>query len=265
MIDALLKKFCRWNRYCAWSDASVWLSLDRFDRFLPDVGLTFVNGAAVKTAVRNALRTKYAMDAEHRARRAINPDAPVDMVYRNRMQTLPKGCITNIAETAGLQDAECFAKWILKPVHKAINWPHPNHFCAYYYHLAKEEPDAFALRYKIARDTAHEMIKIVGQFRSETDAIKERTQAADREPLAGWDAIAYAEYRRSTPEASPLIGVRLYLMVTAYHRVSAELHACTVPADIEALQRWIRDFRISHDYSIPDEEDIFPTEVHGPW
>jgi len=266
MIDVLLKKFCRWNRYRAWSDGSLWLSLDRFERFWPDAGLTLSNGAAVKSAVRAALRTKYAMDAEHRARRAIDPDSPVDMVYRNRIQTLPKGCITNIAETAGAPDAECVARWILGPVHKAVKWPSSSRWwCVPFYHLANEDPDAFASRYKISSETARKIIEISAHFRTYADAIKERTQAADQEPLRDWDAVAYADYRRDTPEASPLIGVRLYLLSVSWDQTWKEVVGCTNETDRTAIGRWGNELSAKHNQQMPDFEAIVPNDVRGPW
>lgn len=266
MIDALLKKFCRWNRYRAWSDGSLWLSLDRFERFWPDVGLVLENGEAVKSVVREALRTKYAMDAEYRARVAINPSAPVDMVYRNRIQTLPKGCITNMAENAGMQDAECIARWILGPVHKAVKWPAGSRvWSAMFYHLSKVEPDMLVSRYKANDEGARRLITIATRHRSEIDALKERLEAADREPLSGWDAIAYADYRRQTPEASPLIGVRLYLTSVGLARAWDEVVASTTRADVDAFSGWTREFCRAHEEQIPDYAAIIPDDVRGPW
>ncbi len=264
MIEVLLKKFCRWNRYRAWSDGSLWLSLDRFERFWPDVGLALSNGEAVKSAVRAALRTKYVMDAAHRARRAIDPDAPVDMIYRNRIQTLPKGCITNIAETAGTPDAECVARWMLGPLHRVVKGSSGSlHWSAIFYHLSKEEPDMLASRYGVPSDTSRKIVEIAARHRSEIDAIKERTEAADREPLSGWDAVAYADYRRETPEASPLIGVRLYLTCISFDRAWEEVVRCEDRTD--SLVRWDLEFRGKHDRKIPDYDAIIPEDVRGPW
>lgn len=266
MIDAQLKKFCRWNRYRAWSDGSLWLSLDRFERFWPDVGLALENGEAVKSVVREALRTKYAMDAEHRARVALKPSAPVDMVYRNRIQTLPKGCITNMVETAGMQDAESFARWILGPVHSFVKGSSGSlRWSAMLYHLSKEQPDMLVSRYKVAGDTVQQIIHIAARHRSEIDAIKERTEAADRVPLSGWDATAYADYQRATPDASPLIGVRLYLTRVGFDRAWNEVVASTTRADIDVLVRWNLDFRREHGEQIPDYAAIIPDDVRGPW
>jgi hypothetical protein len=180
------------------------------------------------------------------------------------MQTLPKGCITNIAETAGMPDAECVAKWILGPVHKAITWQTES-WSAILYHLSQEEPDMLVSRYKVAGETARKIVDIAARHRSEIDAIKERTEAADREPLSGWDAVAYAEYRREKPEASPLIGVRLYLTFVGFGRAWDEVVASTIRTDIDALVRWHMDFRIEHDYQIPNYAAIIPENVHGPY
>jgi len=263
MIDALLKKFCRWNRYRAWSDGSIWLSLDRFERFWPDAGLALSNGEAVKSAVREALRTKYAMDAAHRARVALNPGAPVDMVYRNRIQTLPKGCITNIAETAGMPDAECFAKWILGPVHKAITWPSSGSWSAELYHLSKEEPDMLVSRYKVAGETARKIVDIAARHRSEIDAIKERTEAVDREPLSGWDAVAYADYRNDDPTVNPLSGLWPLLRYLCFDRAWAEVVRCTCPANIDALIQW--GYTTLGPNRHPYEQAAIPEDVRAAW
>ena len=73
MVELPLK-FCNWDEYRAWDDGSLWLSLDRFERFWPDAGLAFSNGEAVKSAIREALRGTYARDAANRARFAADPD-----------------------------------------------------------------------------------------------------------------------------------------------------------------------------------------------
>ena len=266
MMAPLLKKFCRWNRYRAWSDGTLWLSLDRFERFWPDAGLMLVNGAAVKSAVRAALRTKYAMDAAHRARQALNPGAPVDKEYRNRIQTLPKGCLTNIAETAGTPDAECIARWILGPVHQFVKWPHSSQvWSVLMYHLSKEDPNALVSQYKLSLEKARKIVEIYAHFRRHADAIKERMQAADREPLTDWDAVAYADYRRGTPEASPLVGARECLFSAAAARAGEEENAFTDRADSEAIVKWANDFSRKHDNQIPDFEDIIPANLRGPW
>ncbi len=52
MIDFLLNLRDS-NEDHAWATASVWLSLDQFGRFWPDVGLALENGEAVKSAVKS--------------------------------------------------------------------------------------------------------------------------------------------------------------------------------------------------------------------
>lgn len=123
----------------------------------------------------------------------------------------------------------------------------------------------FASRYKANDEGARKLIAIAKRHRSEIDALKERLEAADREPLSGWDAIAYADYRRETPEASPLIGARLYFLSVGWQRTWEQVAACTTPADLDAFYGWSREFRRAHNYEIPDYVAIIPDDVRGPW
>src|SRR5262245_1177577 len=104
------------KEYWAWFKGGLWLSLDRFERFWPDVGLVLSNGEAVKAAVRAALGAQYAIDAASRARYAMDPDAPGDLDYMDRLKELARTCFRTLAETAGTHDAECVAGWLTGPL-----------------------------------------------------------------------------------------------------------------------------------------------------
>ena len=104
------------NEDHAWRKGSVWLSLDRFERFWPDVGLALTNGEAVKSALRDALRIKFAFGAEWRAAYFADPDAPEDFEAPDPTKELHTTCFRRINETAGTQDADCVARWLKGPI-----------------------------------------------------------------------------------------------------------------------------------------------------
>src|SRR5262249_17832970 len=144
-------------------------------------------------------------------------------------------------ETAGLQDAECVVAWLAGTVRAEIKrpWWH-RAWGMLLYSMGKEDPTMLASRYGIPDDTARRIVEIAARYRSENDADHERVEAADQEPLSGWDAVAYAEYRWENPEASPFTGLWLYFSYICFDRAWAEVVRCTRPADIDGLIKWGR-------------------------
>jgi hypothetical protein len=263
MIELPLK-FCNWDEYWAWSQGSLWLSLDRFERFWPDAGLAFSNGEAVKSAIREALRAKYAMDAADRARWAADPDAEDDMDYSDHAHA--EACLRSIAETAGTEDAERVVAWITGPVLAQRNDPAwRRRWRAILYHLWEDDPDTVASRHGISSDTARRIGEISARFKSESDAYDERIDEAKQEPLSGWDAIAYQEYRREDSEWDPLTGVGLYLWYITFDRAWAEVRRRTRPDEIDGLIRWgrarVREL-VEPEY---EEQVILPEDVRRAW
>jgi len=203
----------------AWRTASVWLSLDRFERFWPDVGLTLSNGAAAKSAVRHVLCIRYAIDTEWRANYYDDPDAPEDLEAPDPKKDLPQLCFRRINETAGAQDAECIARWLKGPVLGAeMEWTyHPWYMWHHVwndllYQLGEKDPNLFAYRYGISPSIARRIVEIAARFRSEVEVNRERVEAADQEPLLGWDAIAAQPHiftsLAKVPEPSPSMSTR---------------------------------------------------------
>jgi hypothetical protein len=251
------------NGYHAWTTASVWLSLDRFERFWPDVGLTLSNGNAAKSAARSALRAHYALDAANRARYTLDPEAEDDLDYVNRIEELAEAFLRSIHEAAGAQDAECVARWLTGPMLAAIKEPPWHHaWRLLLYRMPEEGTSTLSSRYGIPGDTARRIVEIAARFRGEVDANDERIQAADLEPLSGWDAVAYAEYRREASILSPLDGLGLHLRYICFDRAWAEVVRCTRPADIDALILWGRAYiepKIGH----PEHEAIIPEHARN--
>jgi hypothetical protein len=252
------------NENHAWRTASVWLSLDRFERFWPDVGLTLSNGAAVKSAVRHVLCVRYAIDTEWRANYYDDPDAPEDLEAPDPEKELPQICFRRINETAGVQDAACVARWLTGPVLGAKKeWTYDpwymwhNAWSGLLYQLGEEDPNLLASRYGIPGTTAKKIVEIAARYRSEDDANHERVKAADKEPLVGWDAIAYADYRWETAELSPLDGLWGHLGYICFDRAWPEVMRCSRPADIDALIQWgnafLRARNRPYDATIPDD------------
>lgn len=242
----------------AWYWGSKWLSLDRFERFWLDVGLTLSNGEAVKAAVRAALRVEFADRAEWRARYAANPDAPEDPNETDPTEALAKTFFRTIKETAGAYDADCVAAWLTGPVlaaEKEAKWH--NTWSELLYCLAEEASSTLTSLYGVPEDTARTIVKIAVHFKNEVDTMKERVEAADQEPLSGWDAVAYADYRWENQELSPLDGLGLHLRYICFDRTWSEVVRCTRPSDIDALIHWgsafLRARNRPYDATIPDD------------
>jgi hypothetical protein len=270
MIDFPFK-FRNWNEYRAWTDGCLWLSLDRFERFWPDVGLTLSNGAAVKSAVRAALRVEYAINADFRAREAADPDCEDDLYGTVRLEALAKVCFRQINETAGTQDAECVVRWLTGPVLGTVSEysreHHPWHYTwrSLLGDLGMEDPHVLASSYGIPGDIAQQIVQIAAGYRSEIIPIRERVKAADEEPLSGWDAVAYADYRWECPEPSPLDGLSAHLGFICFERAWAEIIRCTRPADMDALVRWGRACFRSKTPLVDDWQTIIPDDVRAAW
>jgi hypothetical protein len=244
-----------------WFEGSQWLSLDRFERFWPDVGLTLSNGEAVKAAVRHVVRVRYAIDPADRARWAA--DTPDDVRDTDSPEELAKACFRLMNETAGTQDTECVAAWLTGPVlavNKEAEWH--NAWTGLLYYLAEDEPDTLATAYRIPSDTAQRLVEIARSYRTELDARDERIAAAEQEPLSDWDAIAYADSQTDDSEAKPLSGLWLLLQYLCFDRAWTEVVRCTRPADIDALIRWGNTFLEARDR--PNDAAI-PDDVRAPW
>jgi len=248
----------------AWFEGSLWLSLDRFERFWPDVGLTLSNGKAVKSAVRNVLRVQYAIDAANRARWAADPDAPDEIEGTVSTEELAKTCFRTLTETAGTQDTERVAAWLTGPVLgelKEALW-HKT-WRSLLYRMAEDDPSNLASVYGIPGDTAQKLIDIALRYKSEDDVNLERVEAAEREPLSGWDAVAYADYRWDDTELRPLGGVWLLLRYIGFDRAWAEVVRCTCPADIDALIQW--GLTTLGPNRHPYEQAAIPDDVRAAW
>ncbi|MBK9262642.1 MAG: hypothetical protein IPM54_22910 [Polyangiaceae bacterium] len=228
------------NERWTWLKGSLWLSLDQFERFWPDVGLTLENGEAVKSAVRDALRVQYAINAANRARWAADPNSPDELDETAPVEELAKTCFRTLTETAGTEDTERVAAWLTGPV-LAANKEAPWH-CTWsilLFRMGEEDPRTL-MSHGISGDTARKLIEIAARFRSEVDTIEDRIEAAEQEPLSDWDAIAYADYQWDSAGVYPLSGLRSLFKYLAFDRAWAEVLRCTRPADINSLIQWGR-------------------------
>lgn len=241
------------KEYWTWFQGRQWLSLDRFERFWPDVGLVLDNGEAVKSAVRAELRAKYADDAKEGD----------DLNYMEFLEDLAKTCFRTINEAAGTKDAERVAAWLTGPVlagNKESGWHRM--WSILLYRLGDDHPRTL-VAHGIPGDTARKIIGIAARFRSEDDANEERIEATDLEPLEGWDAVVYEVIRRETPDGSPFVGLYLLLRYLAFDRAWAEVMRCLQPAYIDALLQWGRA-------SIGPEDQLYehvtmPDDVRAAW
>ncbi len=234
MIDFplnLLDKQESWT----WLKGSMWLSLDQVERFWPDVGLTIENVEAVKSAVRSALRVEYAINAANHARWAADPNTPDELIETVPAEELAKTCFHTMAETAGPQDAARVAAWLTGPV-LAANTDSGWHWLwkMLLFRMGEDEPREL-VSHGIPSNAARKLVDIAVRHRSEVDAIEDRIDAAQQEPLSEWDAIVYENY-----EWDPLGGLESVFRYLSFDRKWPEVMRCLEPAYIDALIRWGR-------------------------
>lgn len=238
----------------AWYEGNEWLSLDRFDRFLPDAGLVLENGVAVKSAMRTALMAKYAMDAANRAKWDADPDAPDTYEYTDRMNEFARTCFRTINETAGTKDAARVAAWLKGPVlaaNQEAQWHHGWRILLY--RLASNVPRTL-MSHGIPNSSAHKLVEIGKHYRDEVEAIEKRVEAANLEPRVGWDLVVYEDYWRENPEGSPLGGLETFLWCQLFDRAWPEVMRCLPPAYIDALIQWgIAEYGPGSVVTIPDD------------
>lgn len=223
-----------------WRKGSLWLSLDQFERFRLDVGLALENVEAVKLAARCALRVQCTINAANRARWAADPNSPDELDEDVPTEELAKTCFRTMTETAGMQDTERVAAWLTGPV-LAANRESGWHYLwnLLLYRLGEVKSSSLA-SHGIPIDTAQRLVKIAVRHRSEVDAIEERIEAAQDEPLSEWDTIAYDDYQWDSAGVYPLTGLRSLAKYVSFDRKWPEVQRCLEPAYIDALVRWGR-------------------------
>lgn len=245
-----------------WRKGSLWLSLDQFERFWPDVGLALENGEAVKSAVRGALRVQCAINAANRARWAADPNSPDELDETVPDEELAKTCFRTMAETAGTHDAARVAAWLTGPVLAAktdSGW----HYLwkMLLFRMGEDDPREL-VSHGIPTNAARKLVAIAARHRSEVDAIEDRIDAAQQEPLSEWDTIAYEDYQWDSAGVYPLTWVDAVFEYLSFDRKWPEVMRCLQPAYIDALIKWGRAFHKAHGW--PDEVDI-PDDVRAAW
>lgn len=221
--------------YAVWTKGILWLSLDRFERFWPDVGLSFSSPEAAKSVARAAILAKRTLDA-------INDD---NLDYEDRREMLANDFVLDITEKCGSVSAERVVAWLKGPVLASTNEPlwHDT-WSTLLYRMPEHDPALIASGYGIPYETMVRLFDIARRYVAEHDALDIRVEAADEEPLSGWDADAYADYRVEGPMLSPLDGLRTHLYCLRFDLAWVEILRITRPADIDALVRWGRAFLV---------------------
>ncbi len=223
-----------------WRKGSLWLGLDQFERFRLDVGLVLDNAEAVKLAVRSVLRVEYTITAANRARWAADPNSPDELDESVPVEELAKTCFRTMSEMAGIHDTARVAAWLTGPVLASNTkslWPYL--WKMLLYRLGEVKPGTLA-SHGIPIDTAQKLVKIAVRHRSEVDAIEERIDVTQDEPLSEWDAIAYADYQWDSSGKYPLRGLDAVYEYVSFDRKWPEVMRCLQPAYIDALIQWGR-------------------------
>ncbi|WP_437609342.1 hypothetical protein WMF20_50080 [Sorangium sp. So ce834] len=234
MVHAALPNLRGLDTFAVWCRGILWLSLDRFERFWPDLGLSFPDAEGAKAAARAALLEKRALDA------ADNDD----LDYSGRLDVVADTLVRTIAETCGPTSAARFVAWVRGPVVASAKEPlwHDT-WSTLLYRMPTHDPALIASGYGIPYETMERLFEIAKRYVAEHDALDMRVEAADEEPLSGWDADAYADYRiDSGPVLSPLDGLRAHLYFLRFDDAWSEILRITRPQDIDALVRWGRAY-----------------------
>jgi hypothetical protein len=230
------------------------LSLDRFERFWPDVGLSFANSEAAKSVARTALLRKRAMDAEDED----------ELDHGDRLEELADAFLCEVAETCGNASTELLVAWIKGPVVASTTEPlwHAT-WSTLLYRMPAHDPALIASGYGIPYETTVRLFEIARRYVAEHDALDKRVEAADEEPLSGWDADAYADYRVDGPILSPLDGLRTHLYYLRFDAAWSKILRLTTPADLDALVRWGRAFLVLRT-TIPADGAHLPDHARSP-
>ena len=223
------------NEGRAWYEGSLWLGLDQFERFWEDVGPVVENREAVKSAVRDALRVQYAINAANHAKWAADPNTPDELTEDVPTEELAKTCFGTMAETAGTQDAERVAAWLTGSVlaaNKESGWHYIWNMLLY--RMGEDAPRKL-VSHGIPSNIAEKLVAIAVRHRSEVDAIEDRIDAVEQEPYSEWDIIAYDDHQWNA-----LSGLRSLFKYISFERKWPEVMRCLEPAYIDALIRWGR-------------------------
>jgi len=247
----------------AWRKGSLWLGLDQFERFRLDVGLVVDSVEAVKLAVRSVLRVEYTINAANRAKWAVDPNTPDELTEDIPYEELAKTCFRTMSEMAGIHDTARVAAWLTGPVLASITkslWPYL--WKMLLYRLGEVKPGTLA-SHGVPMDNAQKLVKIAIRHRSEVDAIEERIEAAQEEPLSEWDAIAYADYRWDGLVSYPFSGLGSVFGYASFDRKWPEVMRCLPPTYIDALIRWGRANVGPNDPSY--DHVTIPDDVRAAW
>ncbi|MGK3962600.1 hypothetical protein WMF38_00225 [Sorangium sp. So ce118] len=243
----------RLDNFTVWHNGILWLSLDRFERFWPDVGLSFPDAEVAKAAARAALLEKRALEASEGD----------DLDHVDRLDTLADALVRTIAGACGPTSAGRFVAWLRGPVMASAKEPvwHRT-WRILLYRVPEHDPTLIASSYGIPHETTARLFEIAKRYAADDDAIDMRVEAAEGAPLAGWDADAYADYRVEGPELSPLDGLRTHLSCLRFDEAWSEILRLTSPQDIDALVRWGRAFLVLRT-SIPADAAHIPAHARS--
>ncbi|HRI68522.1 MAG TPA: hypothetical protein PK156_30040, partial [Polyangium sp.] len=211
------------------------------------------NRESVKSAVREALRVQYTINAANHATWEADPNIPDELIEDVPVEETAKTCFRLINERAGTNDAKSIAAWLTGSVLAAdtdSGW----HYLwkMLLYRMAGDQPRKL-MSHGIPSNTARKLVEIALRHRSEAEALEDRVDAAEQEPYSAWDILAYEDY-----QGNALRGITRVFKYLSFDRKWPEVVRCLEPKYIDALIRWGRanvgPKDPSYDYvTIPDD------------
>ncbi|WP_437746977.1 hypothetical protein WMF39_19325 [Sorangium sp. So ce1504] len=226
------------------------LSLDRVTPFWPDLGLRLDGVEEVKTAARRCFRAEIELEA-------LEDD---ERDFDGMMAVHIAAFLTDVERTQGTAAAAQLRAWIEERVYflgLEPEWQMMWHVLVAWLPRRKEDRVAsFGLPLgKVAK-----LFEIARAWAETADALDRRIAEADALPLEGWDAEAYAAYRRDDPDLSALAGLSQRLAAPAFERTWGAIRRLLGPAEMDALERWGQAEVLAHMERISHHSARIPPE-----
>ncbi|WP_437872900.1 hypothetical protein [Sorangium sp. So ce363] len=226
------------------------LSLDRVTPFWPDLGLRLDGVEEVKTAARRCFRAEIELEA-------LEDD---ERDFDGMMAVHIAAFLTDVDRTQGTAAAAQLRAWIEERVFflgLEPEWQMMWHVLVAWLPRRKEDRVAsFGLPLgKVAK-----LFEIARAWAETADALDRRIAEADALPLEGWDAEAYAAYRRDDPDLSALAGLSQRLAAPAFERTWGAIRRLLGPAEMDALERWGQAEVLAHMETISHHSARIPPE-----
>jgi hypothetical protein len=220
-------------------DAIMYLSLDRFEPFLPSLDLD----AGLIIPVYPALRDFT--DGWQAWRHAPGDDeAPVEPELARRLEHM-LDAVRSLAGAKAVQQLLAHLRWAVRTENKEDVWQ--DEWRILLGRLVKHPtPEVLAEHYQIRPDAFDTLVGLAKALKSKLDNIDTQLEATDELPLSGWDEQAYRWYRWESAQLSPLTVAGQHVRRRLFQHTWDDVVDLFTPDEFEALNRWGQAEMIAH-------------------